>query len=58
MRNSGVLHATAVVASALRTIFHELRTQLRMRPLGFHIFRETGGMSKGGIKQLEYIHES
>ena len=37
----GVLHATAVADGAFRTIFHELRAQLRLRQLGFQNIRET-----------------
>ena len=52
MLDSGVLPATVVAASALRTIFHELRAQLRLRPLGLHHFRETGGFREEGFSGL------
>jgi len=38
----GESEKSARARSALRTIFHELRAQLRLHPLGLHKFRETG----------------
>ena len=35
-------------APTLEEKYGENWTQLRLRPLGFQIFRETGSMSKGG----------
>jgi len=46
-RNSGVIHATAVAASALRTIFHELRAQLRLRPVILEKIFMNRGISPG-----------